>query len=106
MSSDVFAMKKGKQLQKTINEGINKQRAIRQRKDSEGKDNFAEWKLFAPDAALIPSFRDYIHQGQFTSTGFAEGKYKDFFLGQVHLADNALGILTGADITNSTCNSY
>ncbi|MCJ1259105.1 hypothetical protein MMC24_006940 [Lignoscripta atroalba] len=99
-------MKKGRQMQKTIQEEMNRTRTLWKAGDEEGGDNIAGWKLYAPDPAQIPILREFIRRGSFTTAGFAEGKYKDIFPRRVRLADNAVGILVEADITNTTCNTY
>ena len=57
------------------------------------------------DILRFQAVREHIRQGRFTSAGFAEGRYKEFFLIRVRLADNAVEVLVEADITNSTCNT-
>ena len=101
-----FIMKKNNCMQKAMTEKINKFCFYWQSQDSEGDDSFTEWKLFTPDSDVIQLIWKHIHQGKFTSAGFAEELYKSFFPRRVWLADNAVSILIKADIINSVCNTY
>ena len=99
-----FIMKKNNCLQKIIAEEINKFCELWHSTHDEGGDSFTEWKLYAPDNEVIRAIHEHIWQSQFTSSGFTERCYKEFFLWCIHLADNAVRILVEADIMNSICN--
>ena len=72
-------MKKNNRLQKAIAEEINKSRELWHSSHGEGGDSFTDWKLYAPDNEVIQAIHGHIRQGGFTSSGFAEGRYKEFF---------------------------
>ena len=99
-------MKKGRQMQKIIQEEMNWTHTLWKAGDEEGGDNITEWKLYASDPVQILILREFIHWGSFITAGFTEGKYKDIFSRRVRLADNAVRILMKADIINMTCNTY
>ena len=63
-----------------------------------------EWKLYTPDNEVIKAIHEHLWQSRFTSAGFTEECYKEFFFWRVCLADNAVRILVEADIMNSICN--
>ena len=71
---------------------------------NEREDDFAAWKLYVSDNEIIREIHKLIQWGNFTSEGFAEGCYKDFFLHHACLADNAIRVLIEMNIMNSTCN--
>ena len=97
-------MKKNMHLQKVIAEEMNKFCKLWNSWHDEEGDDFAAWKLYASDNEIIRGIHELIQWSNFTSEGFAEGHYKDFFLHHVCLADNALRVLIEVNIMNSICN--
>ena len=98
-------MKKNMHLWKVIAEKMNKLHELWNSWHDEEEDDFAAWKLYALNNELIREIHELIQWGIFTSEGFAEGCYKDFFLHHVCLADNTVRVLIEVNIINSACNT-